>query len=204
MFKYAILFGLAFISLNLNAMEAKKPTPPVTVQQPVTYDQLLPFFNNGASTTEKLLSGYWKLVATTSSRNCSFNPEMTDWDGIKNACGLMVVFGFGYYDRQVVGANPVKKVFGMMTYNQGNAEGSQGPFQTSMTEPQFAIWGYVDGHITSEAFYNYTCRLVQGNNQQLVCANQLSVSGSLATNPSTRKCAADAKGNLILLVKYHE
>lgn len=198
-----ILISIFSFSLSTWALD-KKPvaSPPLDVNQPLTYKDLLPHLNEAVSTSEKTLLGNWKLVSTVSSPSCAFAKDQTDWDGIKNTDGSWVVFSFNYQNKFSAGSNPVEKVLGVTAYNQGGANSIQGPFQVSATEPQFSIWGFVNGHQTTEAYYAYSCKQVNGNPYQMICSSQLFVSGSLKQNQSTRKCAADKKGAITLFVNY--
>lgn len=197
---FTFTFMLSFSVLALDKKPAK--APPTEINQELKYVDLLPHFNQGQPTPEENLIGLWKMIATTSSKNCAFSKDQTNWNGISNEDGSWVVLSFNYQDKYLVGANPIEKVFAVFTYNQGGANTVQGPYEVSKTEPNFSNWGYVNGNLTSEAYYVYSCRNVLGNIQQLICSSQLFVSGSLAKNPSTKKCAADKKGFMTLFVKY--
>ncbi|MBC7465657.1 MAG: hypothetical protein H7256_06650 [Bdellovibrio sp.] len=193
------------VSLTTLALDKKSAvSPPSDINQPQTYKDLLPFLKSGVVTSEKFLLGNWKMVATTSSEKCAFAGNQTDWDGIKNSDGSWVVFVFNYQNKFSPGSAPVEKVLAITAYNQGGANTVQGPFQVSATELQFSVWGYVNGHQTKEAYYAYSCKQVSGNANQMICSSQLFVSGSLAQNASTRKCATDKVGAITLFVQYSQ
>ncbi|MCM2279234.1 MAG: hypothetical protein NDJ89_14250 [Oligoflexia bacterium] len=174
--------------------------PPRPINPGLSYSELMSVYESGSKTSESMLEGHWKSVAIYNSAACKMATEGTDWSGLKNEDSSISGLTFGYVSRNVPGSNPILKVFSVTGTSLGNKDTFQGPYQVDGVEPQFAFWAYrSSGGEYHEAYFEKSCRFVQGNADQLVCASGFKLLASLGE--PAKSCAAAPLSHIELYVK---
>lgn len=165
-------------------------TPPVTVDDRLTYKDLLVAYEAATPSDFNTLKGDWIAIAITNSPACDVNYPNTDWNGVKNADGSIFTLSFFFQEKRVVGPQPVEQIPSVEVLNIGVRSESQGPYKVDSKEPQFSTWGYGSGKRGTDSYFSFSCRLVKNTTNQLVCGNRLNLT---TTNPNygDQKCASD-------------
>ena len=193
-----------FVSVSALATVEIPAPPPTEVEKSLTYKDLLPYFNSGVPATEALLLGNWKEVAIVSLPNCqNMTANQSDWSGNKNSDGSIPMLDFGYQYKEVPGSAPILKVFSVIVSNLGSKTSDQGPYKTASEEPQFSVWVYLYGSTwpSKKGYYGFTCRIVNGNRNQLICGTRLYWLGEMVPGSDVAKCAPEKIGAIRLYTR---
>lgn len=175
--------------------------PPQPISNQLTYSDLYAYFIDGTAASEQLLLGEWKEVASYNSSNCKIASDLTDWAGIKNSDDSIRTLTFNYQQKPIPGPEPVLNVFSVTLTNLGKKNLNQGPYRIQAIEPQFSRWAYVKGVLSNKGYFENSCRLVAGNNKQLICSMHLELTDTATSSLSDITCMAEQNGAITLFVK---
>lgn len=170
--------------------------PPDPIGNVPRFSNWLEFWRTAGPVSEPTLTGDWKLLGRASTRACGHMfRDVFDMGGVTNRDGSQEGLLFNRFP-----APPPRpgEIFGVKIFNLGKRDANQGPFRVVPTEPQFSQWGYVDGKLSTLAYYEFSCR--QGyldHTPIMVCM----VRSRLRNPPNGRRwddrtlaCAAQARG----------
>jgi hypothetical protein len=202
--------SLSLILLLSTAAFASPPSPPSTGSGAPTplaqssaelYRELSRAWDNGRPTSASVLEGKWQMKTSETSAACgnlnspnrsSSNPAVTP---------PTLEFGFDKVGGNSFTGDSPRGVFVVRSYNNYAIAGlNQGPFQVDSQEPQFSVWAYgssVDNPSqpiqSRNAYYEETCRLLNGENNKLICRLRLVTLNDHFNNiDEVLACAADS------------
>jgi len=186
------LFASQAFAVDILSMPEPIPTNP---SKPVLhFSQIKQMYSAGINPQAADLMGKWHLIAFASTAPCAYMAkDAFNEKGLMNNDGSIKMMEFNYFAPSTPpnpGNPPPLGIFGVALSNLGSKGAHQGPFTFNAQDPQFSQWAYANKVLTHSAYLEYSCRIVNGNPNQLVCGEDLQLRSGNFSNESLR-CASD-------------
>jgi hypothetical protein len=169
--KKGVLMKIVLFLVAVLTMTSAFASPPQPISNVLHFSDMLQMWQAGQKTTDQILTGKWLWVASSYSASCGYNGEDSyEPTGIKTSDGAVTILQFGYepLNGNIFTGSPTSQIFTVRRSDE------QGPFRVNPQEPQFSFWAYMHdgdvGTLSKLAYFNYSCRLMNGSTSRMVCA----------------------------------
>ncbi len=179
------------------------PQPVPGTSEILRFSQLLPVFEQGIPTSEKILSGSWIRTAQATNSECSPTlKDRTSPTGIDNEDGSIISLDFKLVKvpaNETIGQSE-SSVFAVMLKNLGVKDMNQGPFVVDTKVPQFSQYAYKldSGEEVQNAGFTYACKQIKSDRNLMICG--LNLVGVVETS-GDQSCKGTSPGILAVYKK---